>query len=577
MIVQGDISGIQDFVTNVAEGGGGQAKRLRARSFAVQLLCEAAAVRVSVALGWPIDLEHLVMSAAGHFILKGNEPAGSADQLKILHGEMNKWLLEHLNGEVRLALGWSTDHGTELEQFHASREMLNKSQQRPFASVVVANDGRWDFKAMVLRPLDTPCVLCRQQPGTVNEKDSDDGTIRIICKLCDRLRRFGRALTEPARSWLSITEIRANEPPKDHSFEVFGLNASLESRMPNPAAVLACTNLKDHTVGAQDGPFSKKWIRRQLGRSAPVSDSGEVLDFEDLAAKATGDRKLAIMKADGDGMGVYWSELLASLAELSEYGMASGQFDDFSAREINHLIEQAKTSTDPIQHRFRWIYTVYSGGDDLLFIGPWDVVFDFAGEVQRLFANRFGHLGLTISTGIAVAKHNWPVHRMAEMAEELLEMAKRVPARGADQPRNQVAALGEIWKWEDHQAVIEQGRQWANWVNEKQIERGTLRDIYEFSEARWGRRNQGNDITNEIMADARLDYLLTRRISQSRPRRQTVQGQNSSGFEASGSNLQSHIERMKLSFTAPSGAEDRHLSASLNYALLATRSFKGGE
>ncbi len=58
MIILGDISGIQTYLFDVAEAGGGQARRLRARSFYIQLLAEAAALRVLQTLGWPRDSEH---------------------------------------------------------------------------------------------------------------------------------------------------------------------------------------------------------------------------------------------------------------------------------------------------------------------------------------------------------------------------------------------------------------------------------------------------------------------------------------------------------------------------------------
>ena len=54
MIVLGDISGIQNYVFDVAEVGGGQAQRLRARSFFVQLLAETAALRILRALNWSL-------------------------------------------------------------------------------------------------------------------------------------------------------------------------------------------------------------------------------------------------------------------------------------------------------------------------------------------------------------------------------------------------------------------------------------------------------------------------------------------------------------------------------------------
>ena len=55
MIILGDISGIQSYLFDVAEAGGGQAQRLRARSFVIQLVAEAAAITVLRALGWSLE------------------------------------------------------------------------------------------------------------------------------------------------------------------------------------------------------------------------------------------------------------------------------------------------------------------------------------------------------------------------------------------------------------------------------------------------------------------------------------------------------------------------------------------
>lgn len=54
MIIFGDISGIQAFVFDVAEEGGGQAQRLRARSFMFQLIAEVATIRILNASNCPL-------------------------------------------------------------------------------------------------------------------------------------------------------------------------------------------------------------------------------------------------------------------------------------------------------------------------------------------------------------------------------------------------------------------------------------------------------------------------------------------------------------------------------------------
>jgi CRISPR/Cas system-associated protein Cas10 (large subunit of type III CRISPR-Cas system) len=82
MIVLGDISGIQNYLFDVADAGGGQARRLRARSFYVQLLAEAAALRMLRAVGWPCDDRHFMLAGAGNFLLQGAAPADAHRRLR---------------------------------------------------------------------------------------------------------------------------------------------------------------------------------------------------------------------------------------------------------------------------------------------------------------------------------------------------------------------------------------------------------------------------------------------------------------------------------------------------------------
>src|SRR5690348_1302921 len=105
MIILGDISGIQNYVFDVAEEGGGQARRLRARSFFVQLLAETAALRVRRALGWNPD--SVLLCGAGKFTLRGSR-AGTADSLLEAEQDgINLWLLQETRGELRLTLAWT--------------------------------------------------------------------------------------------------------------------------------------------------------------------------------------------------------------------------------------------------------------------------------------------------------------------------------------------------------------------------------------------------------------------------------------------------------------------------------------
>jgi hypothetical protein len=291
-----------------------------------------------------------------------------------------------------------------------------------------------------------------------------------------------------------------------------------------------------------------------------------------------GDQKLGVLKADGDGMGEFWNQLLRSSPDLSAYCDASAEVDLFSAGDINELLN---SPTQPGDGRtsFHSIYTVFSGGDDLLFIGPWDVVLDFAGSIRKLFADRFQSRRLTLSAGIAIVKHNWPVKRIVSMAEELLEQAKNEVATGRETGRNQVAALGGLWSWDDHQTVIEEGRRWVEWVRQGVAERGWLQTIFELNESARQQPFRGRSgPTDSLMAAARLDYLLERRTPRKAEKRIRQPGVDRKYWpvDPHWESLQNRLRTLRQEFENPVSAESRLLSPSLRYAILATRSARGG-
>ena len=74
---------------------------------------------------------------------------------------------------------------------------------------------------------------------------------------------------------------------------------------------------------------------------------------------------------------------------------------------------------------FKELYTVFSGGDDLFLVGPWEKIIEFSRELYekfRLFTCQ--NENITLSTGIAILKPKFPIARGAKLVDELLEASK---------------------------------------------------------------------------------------------------------------------------------------------------------
>ena len=124
--------------------------------------------------------------------------------------------------------------------------------------------------------------------------------------------------------------------------------------------------------------------------------------------KGAGDHLIGVLKADADSLGQAIDAVLRANSDLRPLAKFSEKLDAFFAGRLKAEIESGR---DP---RWQWIYTIFAGGDDLIMVGPWDVMIDFAGRLRELFQAEFRDRGLTISAGVACANRNgrsrapWP-------------------------------------------------------------------------------------------------------------------------------------------------------------------------
>lgn len=112
-----------------------------------------------------------------------------------------------------------------------------------------------------------------------------------------------------------------------------------------------------------------RWIPRR-------DDGGGARLFREIAAKARGDRRLAVLKADLD-VGLRVGAIAGSDASLRQLRAFSRRRHDFFVGGIQDLLEQS----------YPLLYTIYAGGGDLLLLGPWNVMLDFAGRLRRFGYN----------------------------------------------------------------------------------------------------------------------------------------------------------------------------------------------
>jgi hypothetical protein len=195
--------------------------------------------------------------------------------------------------------------------------------------------------------------------------------------------------------------------------------------------------------GLDDGaPVGPDIVRKHLARHAPLC-ADRLCDLDEIAGKSSGARFLGVLKADVDNLG-------ATLAG------AVGRKGKDDPKALSESLE--RLFTDDLEvlvgSAYQNCYVVYSGGDDLFLLGPWDQLLRFIDifrEKLKRSVESWGHPRLTLSAGFRLAHPKSPVRYLAEDTEVALRAAK---ACGKDC----ISVFERILPWDDMRAGIE----WAD-------------------------------------------------------------------------------------------------------------------
>ncbi len=146
---------------------------------------------------------------------------------------------------------------------------------------------------------------------------------------------------------------------------------------------------------------------------------------------------------------------------ISRIATLSRMLDVFFSGYMQQLIEV----------NYPEIYTVYSGGDDILVIGPWDSIIKFADELNTKFHEFTGNNeNLTLSAGITFVKHNYPVFRAAGMADDFLDISK-------DKGKDRLTVFGHTVKWSEVSNIIQESERLEKWLKQKDVSVGFARNL----------------------------------------------------------------------------------------------------
>lgn len=510
LLVRGDFSGIQNFIYRISRPDSETkhiAKRLRGRSFYVQLLTEVIVDWFLREIGLPPVCA--VFVGGGRFDML--VPLSAKKRLSELQQRLETWLLQEFQGEIGVLLAVEKAAPEDFSDTRKLSERLNqqldglkrKKWQNHLAqeNFFEPTGEQWHV-----------CKVCQLTPL------GESG----VCAQCAQQENIGTHLPHARYlafcfqgqvEWDKEKIIQFPRSPFDMQVAIICHDDDLRKILASKCRVVlySVNETKNFIQAGVASSF------RFLANTAPkalenlrVSDEqtlskGEVLHFEAIAALSKGVNRLGILKADVDRLGLVMSEGLVDedtkakdqllRPTLSRVASLSRMLDVFFAGVLNRICrdvfedwqqqerQKEKDKRNPYADKTDGLfYVMYSGGDDLFIVGPWDQILVLALRIQQEFrAFSAQNPNITLSAGYVQVKPRYPVQKFAELVDEVEKLAKK--------DRNHFAAFGEAMFWTEadiqdkgqDQASFEwllgQANAWTESIESKDLPSGLIYDL----------------------------------------------------------------------------------------------------
>jgi len=509
LLIQGDISGVQDYIYTVANvGPGGVAKRLRARSFFITALTEVVAHRLRQELvpGHTLPIAAQIFGGGEQFVLLAPDLPPVRNKLIEIRHEVNQWLWDEFQGDLALvaeSLHITQDtllieEGNICKALDELKRLVEAAKRHRLGDLLQSGDG-WVEDAFKWEAEPYPngdCPSCERLPARAGEGMPVDDRLcprcyqdRILSEQivgaryiayyegpkpptpkkstnsrdAERLRRSTLTLFEgdAARHVILLADLNDRDRLDRRPYQLDGFGyerptpegpalvrhfANYVPRFDSLGDLAAfCTDERACVHGRYTDDDTCGILVRPNGSHVGAGDFPILQTFGCISAASAewpdgtlGTQFLGVLRADVDNLGKLFSEGIGEVKSLSRLATLSRMTDLFFSGWVNETLK-----SPPDDRRYDHIYTVYSGGDDLCLVGPWDVVVDFArhlaSEFERYVAS---NPNVTLSAAITVTKPKFPIATSARKAGELLKAAKKAG-------RNRFNLFGVITRWSE--------------------------------------------------------------------------------------------------------------------------------
>lgn len=510
MFINGDISGIQKYIFDLKTTKD-NAKLLRAKSFQLWALGEILSQYITKQ--FEVSYANIMTSAGGKFIILVSNTTKAQELLPRIQLEVEEYFLNEFAGKLAVIISEGKTASCYDLQKENVQTLINKiGDEADIAKSKKMQKVLQKHNAVLEKQYDDlqkngECPKCGIFAASAPEGEDDERE----CASCKTLTDIGRKLVKSAKVVLKTDNllpfgqmIKLYKENQDCDFS-YSIN---EYKAGFPVMYLPYVAPKFSYLADNDIEKLKLYAERENS----IDFENDLLTFEDIANLSTGNKKLAMFKADIDNLGLVFSQSLGDRMSFSRYADLSHMlhyfFSSFYAWFVN-----SKTDQHGKLYKER-IYTVFSGGDDLCILGSWDTVLQFALDFRKAltkFTNN--NPSVTISGGITLVNSKVPVRNIADEAEDLLEKSK------AKDGKNAITVFGTTVSWEEYEKCLEDGKYLQEQLelnkidSKKGVSSGVVYKFLDFAN-RAERLREGNigELLQNKKWQSHFYYIISRNI-----------------------------------------------------------------
>jgi len=442
LLVAGDFFGIQNFIFDRVKAKYAS-KMLRAKSAYVEILTRIAAYYI-VKKAKISDFAIISMSAGKFEILLPNFDE-IKKTLKEIKKEFDEFFYKEFFATTGIGLVWVECGIKDFIRVEEKDEVPYKKLRKRIADEIeLMKLNKFESIEKFIFEYDKDinnanlCEFCEIRKG----KQKDE---YIICDKCEEYVKIGKNLARGKFLSISLGE-KFSDFKISFDFDkkgdyVFDISKDDEFRGYEKWEISSYVATVDDL-----NEFEKA-----------IVESRDILTFEDLAKlsvidgiedkRKRGVEAIGVFKGDVDFMGNF----IQGLDERAKKINVTASFSKFNffSRLMNYFFSVYAPYL--MKTKYKKIYTIFAGGDDIYIVGSWDEVSKFIKEFRNDFI-RFCENQMKLSGGFVVTKPNKPINFISRVVEEAESEAKDYKKEQdyLDKEKNALCTFREVVSFDEY-------------------------------------------------------------------------------------------------------------------------------